>query len=1108
MLGRSHSHNPICVKTRKNKTLPRLVANMLVSIAAMFTPITALNTYADEPVKTAEVTAALPAKPTKTAETTKPAAAEPAIQVPETIVNTTLIAEIDTSITVTLDGETLQSTEVHRSDKGGLYVNAMPIFAALGNDVEYDDVSKALIVRRSQDGVVMELYTDTGIVKANGKALGKLRHFGEIAPDRFILTPNAIAVMAGANGRYNEKSNSFDFKLDARLRVATGFEIFVNDVALGNLNPAPKSVGPVLILPLLPIAEALGHDVRVLDSSNEVFVRRAQDSAEFKLNLDTGLVKLRDVPYGVTKDVTYIDPTNLLLPVNAIETLTGTNISIVGGSNRIEVTLDERLSGSIKPKGSVDEEAKNTPLTIESLSFHAGPDTINTVDLDFRVQKLNARLRYETPDLPTSAAELEPSWLSLEYAHLNGVSGSIGDYSADFRELDGVGLRRIRGVSANKVTDKGRWALAAGVPTKGAVQISDDQSRVTYGGFAAGGRFASRKGWEAGLSLSRDNVTDDQMAVLSAISGSLGRKKDKKFQWDARADLGVFDGPARVKPVDARASLSARYDVNKTITVDSFVQYDGVEFLRSKLDAEDTEDAITQGLNPDSDISDDGTLIPDTRARGFDQLTVSSSLRLTPSKDLGFLKNAAASVRGQVATTGVTSGTDNAVTTQSVGVSVATAIGDTGVSVSLDANAFTQSYADGRADNLGQGFSARAYKQFDFATVRAQYQNSNVKGQAVQQSANVNVTTRSFNVPLPKDAALSIAPSVTAGWTPETQSVRGGVIANFNSGEILGSKTRLDASLGILQSVAAGSNAQGQTRTDKYLTVSVARRLKIGKNMALGLSYRNNLNGDQRIGLQLDGRFDFNEKRKYKKTEDGRGVLKGRAFVDKNRDGIKQEDEPAVPNAMVRLKGTRMALRTDRAGFYTVQNIKVGLYDVVIDGRSLPLGFAQSEDVLTRATIHDGQITDVPLPVVQRGQIRGFTYVDANGNAEFDDGEERIDSISLRLKGLKTDDSDKTLAISTSFGQFAFDDLPGGEYTVVATGQPKLGLKGGQGVTVNLADYDRLMAKIAVPVTREAPQSDDDIRTVERDDTTLPPGKENDPPPDDAATQSITMASP
>jgi len=116
-------------------------------------------------------------------------------------------------------------------------------------------------VRRSQDGVVMELYTDTGIVKADGRALGKLKHFGEVSEGRYLLTPNAITVLSGASGKFDKKTKEFSFKLDPRLKVATGFEVFVNDISLGNLNPAPKSVGPVLLLPLLPIAEELGHAV-------------------------------------------------------------------------------------------------------------------------------------------------------------------------------------------------------------------------------------------------------------------------------------------------------------------------------------------------------------------------------------------------------------------------------------------------------------------------------------------------------------------------------------------------------------------------------------------------------------------------------------------------------------------------------------------------------------------------------------------------------------------------------------------------------------------------------------------------------------------------------
>jgi len=83
---------------------------------------------------------------TKTADVSIPESQEPAkAETPDKIqtVNTKIIAEIDSTIIVKLDGETLESTDVHRTADGNLYVNAMPIFQHLGNDVEYDDVSKA-----------------------------------------------------------------------------------------------------------------------------------------------------------------------------------------------------------------------------------------------------------------------------------------------------------------------------------------------------------------------------------------------------------------------------------------------------------------------------------------------------------------------------------------------------------------------------------------------------------------------------------------------------------------------------------------------------------------------------------------------------------------------------------------------------------------------------------------------------------------------------------------------------------------------------------------------------------------------------------------------------
>jgi len=1064
VLGPRTQKYGICLNSSKNSALEYVFLAFCLLFCVFFTPISAQSAHAEEAVnKTAEIAENV----VKSAAKPSAAATSDALNPPKKTINTTLIAEVDTTITVTLDGETLESTEVHRTQAGELYVNAMPIFTALNNDVEYDDVSKALIVRRSQDNVVMELYTDTGIVKADGRPLGKLKHFGEIKEGRFLLTPNAIAVMSGAAGKYDKKSKSFAFKLDPRLKVATGFDIIVNGLSLGNLNPEPKSIGPVLIMPLLPIAEALGHDVTVLDASREVRVRRAQDSAEFTLNLDTGLVKLRGVPYGITKDITYIDGTNLLLPVSAIETLTGTNITVEGASSRILVDLDDRLAGAIKPGERVSDIAAKEPLTLETLSFHVGMDTINRVDADFRVKQINGRVRYETPDLPQTADEVKPSWLSVDFAHVNGVTGAIGDYSADNRELDGVGLRRIKGISAVKVTEKGRWAAAIGAPTDGAIKISEDQSRLTFGGAAAGVRYQSREGWEAGLSAKKDSLSKDQMAVLSAISGRLGREKDKKIQWDARADLGVFDGQAREKSMDLRLGLSGRVDVNQAITLDANAVYDGAEFLRTRLTAEALAESITQTTNPNSYINQEqDTVIPDTRQKGLDQMSIGASLRLTPNENLGVLNNPAASVRIQSTITGFAEGKNERVKVDSYGASVATSLGDSGISLSADVNAFTQSFKNGEESVSGHSYSARAYKEFENVTLRAQYLNAVKDGSERRESAALTASARSFNVPMPKEASLSIAPSATASWTPEFTSLRGGVVANFNSGEMLGQKTRLDASLGILQSVGGISygNGKSPSQTDKYLSVTLARRMRIGNNMALGLSYRNNLNGDQRFGLQLDGRFDFNEKRKYKQTLDGRGVLKGRAFVDENRDGIKQDQEMAVPNAMVRLKGTRMALRTDRGGFFTIQNIKVGIYDVQIDGRSLPLGYSMAMEGESRVTIHEGRITDIPMPIVQRGQIRGFTYIDENGNGEYEKNEERIEGASLRISGEALGEEGR--AISTSFGQYAFDDLANGIYEVRVLGQEKTGLKASAPITIDLSEYDRLMARIAIPLTR------------------------------------------
>ena len=133
------------------------------------------------------------------------------------IIEKVLIAELEPEFTVVLEGKTL-TADVSKDADGGVYVRAEPIFTALNDEFEYNVDEGVLIVQRSQDGVVMELYTDTGIVKANGRALGKLQNFGDVAEGKINLTPNAIAVMSGAIGKIDEDDKSINFELDPRLK--------------------------------------------------------------------------------------------------------------------------------------------------------------------------------------------------------------------------------------------------------------------------------------------------------------------------------------------------------------------------------------------------------------------------------------------------------------------------------------------------------------------------------------------------------------------------------------------------------------------------------------------------------------------------------------------------------------------------------------------------------------------------------------------------------------------------------------------------------------------------------------------------------------------------
>ena len=106
-----------------------------------------------------------------------------------------------------------------------------------------------------------------------------------------------------------------------------------------------------------------------------------------------------------------------------------------------------------------------------------------------------------------------------------------------------------------------------------------------------------------------------------------------------------------------------------------------------------------------------------------------------------------------------------------------------------------------------------------------------------------------------------------------------------------------------------------------------------------------------------------------------------------------------------------------------------------------------------------------PLPIVQRGQIRGFAFVDGNKNGEYDRGETRLEGVKLKLSEIDGDTEE--VVYSSSFGQYAFDDLPAAEYRVEVVAQKKARITGGKGFTLDLREADNMMGRRNVIVFKE-----------------------------------------
>ncbi len=160
------------------------------------------------------------------------------------------------------------------------------------------------------------------------------------------------------------------------------------------------------------------------------------------------------------------------------------------------------------------------------------------------------------------------------------------------------------------------------------------------------------------------------------------------------------------------------------------------------------------------------------------------------------------------------------------------------------------------------------------------------------------------------------------------------------------------------------------------------------------------------------------------------GAIRGVAFNDLNRNGIRDTLEPGLSNWEVVARGpepVRVTTRTDDQGNYELGDLYAGMHTVEIRlpfkwVKTLPA--ADYSIALADQEIHDS--VDFGAYALRPGSIAGAVFNDLNANGTRDPGEEGLSGYTARLTG-----SAAGTGVTDDSGHYSFSGLWSGVYRVL-----------------------------------------------------------------------------
>lgn len=905
------------------------------------------------------------------------------------------------SHTVILNGKVQASLHAYETPGGYMLLPMVEIAQLLGDELHFDKAGQRIRYRRSRDGALFELDTKSGEVIANEQSAGFLAEVSLVDMTLGLLPSNAVQVFSGLHIKRDDENNEVRLTLDKRLQFVTDFELYVNGELLPYVNPEPRSLGHVLLLPIRPIIDELGSELKVSADRTTLTVIRKQDTAEISLNMTTGLVFIDGKPVGTAPNMAYADRNQLMLPREALASLTGTYVTLLPGSRRIDVDLDDDLARIVHPGDSIRGRARAQGANIDSVEAFVDTRQTATAIVKGHYKDYNMRLDYATPTTAGDDA-YTPDWLNLGAQSIDGWSVSMGDQDTHKRELDGVSVSHLKGLYFSDTLDNGIIVGTLGQMQTGERELDGGDTVPTFSGQVAGVRFADHSGdFEAGFALRNNSDSGYRAAVASTYRrandpdfalGELYQRTDVALgfydQTDKTSLGGRFAWDARLEPHD-KLSFSARTDYSSS--------------------------AVVAGVVGDDDITDSAKLA--------DILTYGLGATLRQGANTSY------SINHNRSQNSVFEKADNGDETWSEATSF-------GVSLLPFQSHFSPwtyfSWEQSSAsdDESIRRLTGQAVWGLGRYNLLAKHSDQKAELNGKSWLTSLELSREPWQHFFVESASLSLSPRANA-WKTDT-NIHGsvGALLAFSSGQLLGKKTSLGMSYGRNLGITIMKNAVDDVADEDTVSIidgsdyfSTTLNYRFNRLLKLNSSYYSDLDGNDESYASVSAYYEFNPPRRLKNTKDNAGLLMGQVFLDENFDGVQQEHEQGVANSRVVIQGTPIGLNTDQNGRFTIQNLPVGIYRIKADISRMPLGYIVMPGSTPAVKIGDARITEIAVPLTKGSQLSGVVYIDKNHNGELDKLDQRIENIGLEL-------SNGSEAASTTFGQYTFDFLPPGTYTL------------------------------------------------------------------------------